>query len=172
MEGEQKNGPGRFLRASAHCRPSKVGQSRRLGLDLRAGTSLHSFRRKFGRCDSAALPGAERGCARRFWRRRVVLESHLPSREARLTICGMAMPTGPVTLTVQQVEELTRKLATLRHDINNNLSLITAAVELLKLSPEMIGRLSASLAEQPPKISDQLTKFALELEKAVGVTRG
>ena len=36
----------------------------------------------------------------------------------------MGMPQTPVTLTPEQVAELNEKLATTRHDINNNLSLI------------------------------------------------
>jgi hypothetical protein len=83
----------------------------------------------------------------------------------------MEMPQTSVTLTVQQVEELHKKLSTLRHDINNHLSLIVAAAELMKLSPEAAQRMAATLGEQPPKISDEISKFAGELEKALGITR-
>jgi hypothetical protein len=83
----------------------------------------------------------------------------------------MGMPNGPVTLSVEQIEELTKKLSTLRHDINNHLSLIVAAAELIKFNPEMATRMSATLSEQPPKISEEINRFSSELEKAVGITR-
>ena len=45
----------------------------------------------------------------------------------------MALPSGPITLTVGQVDELNRQLADMRHDINNHLSLIVAALELIRV---------------------------------------
>jgi hypothetical protein len=83
----------------------------------------------------------------------------------------MGMPEGPVTLTVQQVEELNKKLSTLRHDVNNHLSLIVAAAELIKFNPESAPRMSATLGEQPPKISEEINRFSIEFEKVVGITR-
>ena len=83
----------------------------------------------------------------------------------------MALPSGPITLTGEQIEELSRKLSTLRHDINNNLSLIIAAAELIKLNPEMAPRMGATLAEQPPKICEAINQFSLDLEKLFRITR-
>jgi len=83
----------------------------------------------------------------------------------------MALPDGPVTLSPQQLEELNKRLSTLRHDVNNHLSLIVAAAELIKFNPEMANRMSATLSEQPPKISEELNKFSIEFEKVCGITR-
>lgn len=83
----------------------------------------------------------------------------------------MGMPNGPVTLSVQQLEELSKKLSTLRHDINNHLSLIVAAAELIRMSPESANRMSATLSEQPPKISEEINRFSMEFEKTLGITR-
>lgn len=83
----------------------------------------------------------------------------------------MALPTEPITLTVEQISELNRKLTTLRHDVNNQLSLIMAAVELIRRKPEGSGRMLAMLVEQPHKISDSLTQFSGEMEAALRVTR-
>jgi len=83
----------------------------------------------------------------------------------------MGLPNEPVTLTVAQLEELNRKLSTLRHDINNNLSLIVAAVELMKHKPQIMEKMMATLAEQPPKISAAITKFSVEFERALSITR-
>jgi hypothetical protein len=59
----------------------------------------------------------------------------------------------------------------MRHDINNTLSLITAAVELIRYKPQMTERMMATLLEQPAKITTSLTQFSAEFERAFGITR-
>ena len=76
-----------------------------------------------------------------------------------------------MTISVAQIEHLNRKFASLRHDVNNHLSLIVAASELIRYNPDMLKRMSATLTEQPPKISDDIAKFAAELDKTLGITR-
>ena len=83
----------------------------------------------------------------------------------------MALPTEPVTLSVEQIEELNRKLSNLRHDINGDLALVVAAAELIKLNPDILQRMLSTLLEQPPKIRDKLDRFSAELEKTVGIMR-
>ena len=83
----------------------------------------------------------------------------------------MGLPNEPVTLSVVQLEELNRKLGTMRHDINNNLSLIVAAMELIRHKPQMTERMIATLGEQPAKIGESLAKFTTEFEKTLGITR-
>ncbi len=80
----------------------------------------------------------------------------------------MSSPNEQVTLNPEQVEELRKKLSSMRHDVNNHLSLIVAAAELIKLNPESIGRMTATLIEQPSKISDQISRFSAEFEKTLG----
>jgi hypothetical protein len=86
-------------------------------------------------------------------------------------VTGMALPEQPVTLTPEQVAELNKKLSTMRHDINNNLSMVMAAAELAKLKPEMAEKMLTRLLEQPTKISSQLKDFSAEFEKALHITR-
>jgi hypothetical protein len=83
----------------------------------------------------------------------------------------MPLPSQPVTLSVEQVAELNRKLATLRHDINNQLSLIMAAVELIRYKPETAERMMATLGEQPPRIAAGLAQFSGDFERSMGITR-
>jgi hypothetical protein len=83
----------------------------------------------------------------------------------------MGLPNEPVTLTVPQLDELNRKLANMRHDINNNLSLIVAAMELIRHKPQMTERMMATLGEQPAKIGDAIAKFSVEFERTLGITR-
>ena len=83
----------------------------------------------------------------------------------------MTLLSQPVTLSVEQIEELNRHLANMRHDINNNLSLIMAATELLRHKPQMLERMTGTLVEQPPKITHALGKFSAEFERTFGLSR-
>ncbi len=83
----------------------------------------------------------------------------------------MGLPNEPVTLTVGQINDLNQKVSTLRHDINNNLTLIIAALELIRYKPEMADKMMATLNEQPMKISAAMTRFSEEFEKSLGITR-
>ena len=84
----------------------------------------------------------------------------------------MRLPDQPVSLTVEQIAELNRKLSATRHDINNYLSLIIASMELIRYKPEAAERMLATVAEQPSRIADALQKFSAEFERALGVSRG
>jgi hypothetical protein len=81
----------------------------------------------------------------------------------------MPLPNEPVTLSPEQVNELRKQLGTMRHDINNHLSLIIAAAELIKINPESVGRMAATLTEQPGKISAHIGKFSAAFEKSLGI---
>ena len=83
----------------------------------------------------------------------------------------MGLPSQPVTMTAEQVEDLNRKLSTMRHDINNQLSLMMAAVELARHKPQMAERLMATFIEQPPKITETIGKFSAEFDRAFGIAR-
>jgi hypothetical protein len=83
----------------------------------------------------------------------------------------MGSHANPVSLTAEQVEDLNRKLSNLRHDVNNHLSLIVAAAELIKFNPTLAARMTATLTEQPPKISEAMSRFSAEFEKAFGIAR-
>ena len=83
----------------------------------------------------------------------------------------MGLPNQPVTLSLEQLGELNKKLSTMRHDINNNLALIIAAVDLIRHKPQTAERMMTTLSEQPAKITETMNKFSGEFEKAFGITR-
>jgi hypothetical protein len=84
----------------------------------------------------------------------------------------MRMPSQPVQFSVEQVQQLNLKLSTLRHDINNHLSLMMAATELIRHKPQMAERMLETLVEQPGKISAAMQQFSAEFESAFGIIRG
>ncbi len=80
----------------------------------------------------------------------------------------MGLPLTPITLAPEQVGELNRKLADMRHNVNNYLSLVTAAAEIVARKPDMAERLMATLIEQPNRIIEEIRKFSDDFEKTVG----
>ncbi|HVV01578.1 MAG TPA: hypothetical protein VHH88_09465 [Verrucomicrobiae bacterium] len=83
----------------------------------------------------------------------------------------MGLPSQPVTFSPEQIEALNQKLATMRHDINNHLSLIVAAAELIRSKPQVAERMLMTMSEQPGKITASIKKFSGDFEGAFGITR-
>jgi hypothetical protein len=83
----------------------------------------------------------------------------------------MTLPSEPVTLTVEQIAALNRELSNMRHDINNHLSLIMAATELIRHKPQTIERMTETLNEQPHKVANAMIKFSTEFEQVLGIKR-
>ena len=83
----------------------------------------------------------------------------------------MALPTQPVALSVEQIGELNQKLSTLRHDLNNSLSLIAATAEMIRRRPASADTMWKTLHDQPRKIIEAMTQFSRDLEAALHITR-
>ncbi len=83
----------------------------------------------------------------------------------------MAVPSESVTLTAAQVVALNSKLSELRHDVNNQLSLVVGAAELIRCKPETTPRMLGTLSAAPQRIADQIRQFSDQFEKTFGITR-
>jgi hypothetical protein len=83
----------------------------------------------------------------------------------------MATPPSAANLTAEQVMELNKKLSHMRHEINNQLAMVVAALELLRFRPEMRDKMLDTITQQPPKILAEVAKFSAEFEQAFGITR-
>ena len=83
----------------------------------------------------------------------------------------MGLPAQAVSLNPEDVAELNRKLADLRHGINNHLTLVVTALELIRRKPESAQRLAESLVDQPRRIREDINQFSLDFEQALGITR-
>jgi hypothetical protein len=88
-----------------------------------------------------------------------------------MIIPRMPLPIESVTLSVEQISELNRKLSGMRHDVNNKLSIIAASVELVRRHPENAERLLNSLDEQPRMIAEMIAQFSAAMETALRITR-
>lgn len=76
-----------------------------------------------------------------------------------------------VELSAPEIQELNQQLATMRHDINNYVSLMMAAVELIQRKPDAIPRMTPTLVDQPAKIAEAVRKFSRTFETRFGIQR-
>jgi hypothetical protein len=83
----------------------------------------------------------------------------------------MGLPTGPVTFTAEQIGELNEKLSTMRHNVNNNLALMVAAMEILRRKPETALKMADNISGQTNKLIEEIRVFSAEFERAFGITR-
>jgi len=83
----------------------------------------------------------------------------------------MGLPSEPQTLTPEQVAELNSKLSEMRHDINNYLSMVIAATELVKRKPESAERFLEMIALQPPRVTGKMQEFSTEFERILKIDR-
>jgi hypothetical protein len=83
----------------------------------------------------------------------------------------MGLPTEPVTLNAKQIEELNQKLSDMRHNVNNNLALLVAAIELIRRKPDLAIKMVDSMSTQPDKMNDEIQRFSAIFEKTFGITR-
>jgi hypothetical protein len=83
----------------------------------------------------------------------------------------MAAPTMPITITPEQLQELNQHLSHMRHEINNQLSLIVAALELVRFKPDLRERMLETAGQQAPRITSEVAKFSAEFERIFGITR-
>jgi len=83
----------------------------------------------------------------------------------------MRLPSQPITLTVEQLADLNKKLSTMRHDINNGLAVTIAVAELMRRKPQNAENMADSLIEQARKIGASILKFSKEFESASGIIR-
>lgn len=83
----------------------------------------------------------------------------------------MGVSNQPVTLTPAQVSELNQRLADFRHNLNNHLTLILSAAELIKRKPAVAVGMAETLLGPPRKILEEVQHFSREFERALGITR-
>ena len=80
-------------------------------------------------------------------------------------------PSGPVTLSEEQILALHQKLRDMRHDVNGRLANIVAAAELIRMRPEAMAERLKLLLEQPHKAAETILQFSGEFEKVLGLSR-
>jgi hypothetical protein len=83
----------------------------------------------------------------------------------------MGLPTHPISLSPTEVAELQRQLSDMRHSVNNHLTLLVTALELVRRKPDAAERLVTNLLEVPARIRTDLTQFSEQFEQKLKITR-
>lgn len=83
----------------------------------------------------------------------------------------MGLPAEPVTLSVEQISHLNQKLSEMRHNVNNNLALMVAALELMRRKPDTAIKMADSMSSQTNKLIEEIKVFSDAFEKSLGITR-
>lgn len=81
----------------------------------------------------------------------------------------MPLPKEAVTLSAEEISQLNKELTILRHEVNNNLALIIAAAEIIRLHPERAKNYWDGLTARPHKIAESVSQFSTGLEKALRI---
>jgi hypothetical protein len=83
----------------------------------------------------------------------------------------MRSPSESVTLSGEEVRELRQKLSDLRHDVNNNIALMLATVEMIRRRPDTLESMLDSCARQPKKVAEAVAQFSKALESALRISK-
>ncbi len=84
----------------------------------------------------------------------------------------MGLPTQPVSLSPADVAALNGQLSEMRHSINNHLTLMVTALELIRRKPDSAERLVANLIEVPARVRTDITQFSEQFERSLKISRG
>jgi hypothetical protein len=84
---------------------------------------------------------------------------------------GMGLPNQPVTLTPDQIADLERLLSDMRHSINGDLAVFSAAGEILHLDAAKAAKFAPALVERPGQIVQKIRAFSDEFERILKITR-
>lgn len=84
---------------------------------------------------------------------------------------GRYKPSGPKSLSVEEIIALHEKLRTMRHDVNGRLANMVAAAELMRLRPESTQERLQMLLDQPHKAAESIAEFSREFERIFGLKR-
>ena len=80
----------------------------------------------------------------------------------------MEPPNQPVAFTPDQMEKMIARISQVRHNVNNHLTLIIGAAELIRRKPDMIERMTATLIDQARKIEEELKQLSAEFKRDPG----
>jgi hypothetical protein len=74
-----------------------------------------------------------------------------------------------IALSAEQIADLNKRLSVMRHNVNNHLSMVVAACELIRRKPELANRMLENIGQQPEKITDELRQFSDAVETILGI---
>ena len=83
----------------------------------------------------------------------------------------MSSTDGSVLLTAEQARDLHKLLSDCRHNVNNHVSLIMSAMELVQLKPDATPKMLKTATDQSKKVSEEVIRFSTEFERIMQAAR-
>jgi hypothetical protein len=80
-------------------------------------------------------------------------------------------PSGPVTFSPERIALFHRKLMNLQRDISEHLEPLLELSRLARTDPAQVQARAAEFAQQPPKISSEVSRFSTEFDAAFEMVR-
>ena len=80
-------------------------------------------------------------------------------------------PTRAVTLTPEEVSLFHRRLMNFEHDMHEHLAPLLELSRIARQNPQQLKTHSGEFSKAPPKISGEMTNFAVEFDKTFGIVR-
>jgi len=123
--------------------------------------------------ESVALTAVEQlgKVTKRFDQLALALEKALgidPPAPRRL---ASGAPSGPVTLSPNQIALFHRRLTNLERDMADHLKPLLELSHLARTNPKAVQTRAPEFAQQPPKISAEVSNFATEFDDTFGIVR-
>ena len=95
--------------------------------------------------------------------------AHIEEPGARRIASGA--PAWEITLAPEQVALFHRRLLNFEHDMHGHLVPLLELSRIARQSPQQLQTRSVEFAQAPPKISGEMTTFAVEFDKTFGIVR-
>ena len=99
-------------------------------------------------------------------------EATLQIEESGMRRLPTGAPSGPITLTPDRVALFHRRLLNLQADIHGHLGPLLELSRMARNTPQQLQSRSGEFAQQPSKISAEITAFGNEFDKTFGIVRG
>ena len=80
-------------------------------------------------------------------------------------------PAGPVTLSADRVALFHRKLTNLQRDMAEHLKPLLELSRMARNNPAEVQTRATEFAQQPPKISSEVSRFSTEFDSTFGIVR-
>jgi hypothetical protein len=98
-------------------------------------------------------------------------EATLKIEESGSRRLASGAPSGPVTLSPEQVAFFHGRLMNMERDIHEHLRPLLDLSRLARSAPDQLKTRSAEFSEQPPRISALMTEFGNDFDQTFGIVR-
>lgn len=98
-------------------------------------------------------------------------EAALKIEESSGRRLATGMPSGPVTLAPDRIQQFHGRLEDLQRDVHEQLTPLLELSRIARSTPDQLQARAGEFAQQPPKISALMTEFGNDFDQTFGIVR-